>query len=245
MMLAVRHTLHLHKRQCIPKRIPWDFVRAWKIMTESIEPPLSSKIPERPCTVVLAQDAALYEACWRDSFSQVLPKERGIHYCSVAIDTTTLQEGLDELKDDLQALPNVVLVARGPFVSLVAQYYLESLPLKGLILVDPITLNHIEAPKELETRFEESTKQHEFVEEILSGKEARTLKLEPGFVPVLIFCSFEESALQQAAQDVALRHGHPDGVFGTVPVHHVACIDKADGLVAIDILTEWIDDRVL
>lgn len=62
---------------------------------------------------------------------------------------------------------------------------------------------------------------------------------------MLIFCSFEESALQQAAQDVALRHGHPDGVFGTVPAHHVACIDKADGLVAIDILTEWIDDRVL
>jgi hypothetical protein len=37
---------------------------------------------------------------------------------------------------------DVVLVSRGPISSLCAQYYLESCPLLGLVMIDPIPLDH-------------------------------------------------------------------------------------------------------
>ena len=213
-------------------------------MTDSIEPPLTSKVPERPCEVVLAQDPT-YETCWQQSFARVLPQERGIHYCSVVIDNKNLQEGLDMLEQDLAALPNVVLIARGPLVSLVAQYYLESFPLAGLVLVDPVLLDHVELLQQVQATLQQCHKaQREFVKGILSGEEARPLKLESGAVPMLIFCSLADSSFHKAAKDVALRHGDPEGIFWDVPVHDISSTDEAV-LVAIDMITEWLDGSVL
>lgn len=213
-------------------------------MMESIETPPESSVPERPCEVVLAQDDSLYQTCWKESFSEILPHERGLHFCSVSVDCKSLQEGLDMLELDFSALPNVVLIARGPLVSLVAQYYLESLPLAGLVMVDPILLDHIDAVRKLESILRQQSTQHEFVEGILSGMEARPLKLEPGAVPVLVFRSMEGSIFKDAANDVALRHSDPDGAFGEVPVHDITSTDQ-DALVAMDMITEWIDASVL
>jgi len=242
-MLAARRTLHMRTLQCLPERVS-SGIRRRMVMTESIEPPPLSTVSERPCEVVLAQDAGLYPTCWLKPFSQILPQERGLHFCSVSIDSRNLQEGLDILEQDLAPLPNIVLIARGPLVSLVAQYYLESLPLAGLVMVDPILIHHVDALQKIGSSFEQDSVQHEFVGGILSGMETRPLKLEPGAVPVLVFQSMEDSTFCEAAKDVALRHGDPDGAFGEVPVHAISTDDK-DALLAIDVITEWIDDSVL
>lgn len=207
-------------------------------MTESIEPPPSSSIPERPCTVVLTQDDSLYENSWRELFSQVLPHKRGLHYCNLSLDARSLHEGLDLLEKDLVSLPNIVLITRGPIVSLVAQYYLESLPLAGLVMVDPILYPF---PK---LKFKRGSMQDAFMKGVLAGKETRPLKLEPGIVPMLVFRSMVDPIFEKAAEAVALRHSDPDGAFGKVPVHDISVTDEA-ALMVIDVVSDWIDDRVL
>ena len=131
-------------------------------------------------------------------------------------------------------------------MSLIAQYYLESLPLAGLVLVDPILSNHVDALKKLETRLggDRTRIQREFVDELLAGVQPRPLKLEPGVVPMLVLQSIRDDVFQEAAYDVAHRHGDPDGAFGEIPVHDITST-KSDAMVAIDLLTEWIDDIVL
>lgn len=231
MFATIRHAFHM-QRACkgLGRR---------RIMTESIEPPLSSPVPERPCEVVLAQDSSFYTTSWQETFSQILPQERGFHFCNISIDCKSLQDGLDILQQDLAALPNPVLIARGPLVSLVAQYYLESLPLAGIVMVDPILSSHVEALQQLEPC---SKQQHKFVQELLSGSELRPLKLEPGAVPVLVIQSMKNDVLREAAKDVALRHYDADGAFGESPVIDIA---DQDALKAIDVITEWIDETVL
>lgn len=213
------------------------------IVTESIEPPPGSTIPERPCEVVLIQDP-FYQTCWQGAFSQVLPNERGLHFCNISMDDClSLAEGLSELQQDLSGLPNPVLIARGPLVSLVAQYYLESLPLAGLVLVDPILSSHKDALRKIEPVLDKSSAQYKFASSFLTGAETRPLKLEPGVVPLMIFHSLDHSLFQQAAHDVAFRLGDSDGTFGDVPVHDIT--PEQDKMVEIDFITEWIDDSVL
>eukprot|EP00559_Dactyliosolen_fragilissimus_P003452 CAMPEP_0184859656 /NCGR_PEP_ID=MMETSP0580-20130426/4644_1 /TAXON_ID=1118495 /ORGANISM="Dactyliosolen fragilissimus" /LENGTH=435 /DNA_ID=CAMNT_0027356419 /DNA_START=139 /DNA_END=1446 /DNA_ORIENTATION=- len=54
--------------------------------------------------------------------------------------TKLLQILSNDLQKECHPLSKTVLVARGPIACLVAQYHLESLPLGGLILVDPLLL---------------------------------------------------------------------------------------------------------
>lgn len=208
------------------------------IVTESIEPSSASSIPERPCTVVLAQDGSLYENSWQEPFSQVLPNKRGLHYCNLLLDARSLHKGLDLLEQDLASMPNVVLITRGPIVSMIAQYYLESLPLAGLVMVDPILYPF---PK---LEFKRGSMQEAFMKEIFAGKETRPLKLEPGVVPMLVFRSLLDPTFKDAAGAVALRHSDPDGAYGKIPVHDISVTDEA-ALTVIDIVSNWIDDCVL
>jgi hypothetical protein len=138
----------------------------------------------------------------------------------------------------LVSLPNIVLITRGPIVSLVAQYYLESLPLAGLVMVDPILYPF---PK---LQFKRGSMQDAFMKGVLAEKETRPLKLEPGVVPMLIFRSMVDPIFEKAAEAVALRHSDPDGAFGKVPVYDISVTDEA-ALMAIDVVSDWIDDRVL
>lgn len=244
-MLAVRRACHLHPLQWVPERGAVAFSRR-TILSKSVEPPPASEVSERPCEVVLAQDP-LYDTCWQEPFAKILPHECGLHFCSVSLDCKNLQDGLDMLEQDLATLPNVVMIARGPLVSLIAQYYLESLPLAGLVLVDPVLINHKDVLQKLETRLGQASIQHEFVESLLSdGNATRPLKLEPGVVPMLVFQSLQDECFRKASNDVALRHGDPEGIFGPIPLHDVSSSDReTEALAAIDVITEWIDDSVL
>lgn len=210
-----------------------------RIMTVSVEPPPASTVPERPCEVVLAQDSSLYPSCWQEPFSQILPQECGIHFCSVSIDSGSLQGGLDILRQDLATLSNVVLVARGPLVSLLGQYYLESLPLAGLVMVDPILISHVGPLQKIKYSLQPHSLQHEFVERILTCQEDRPLKLEPRAVPLLIFRTINDPMFQEAADDVALYHGD-----GEIPVHDISSTEQ-DALDTIERIAEWIDESVL
>jgi hypothetical protein len=240
-VLAFRRVFPLRPLQWAPERVYLGMKRL--VMTESVEPPPTSTVPERPCEVALAQDS-IYNSCWQEPFSQILPYERGLHYYSISMEANSLQNGLDVLTQDLSSLPNVVLVARGPIVSLIAQYYLESLPLAGLILVDPILIDHEHILHRLEARLERDSSQHQFVKELLSTEEPRQLKLEPGAVPMLVFQSLQDESFKMASTDVAHRLGDPDGLFGEILVQDISSTE-ADSLVAIDLITEWIDETVL
>eukprot|EP00544_Gedaniella_sp_CCMP2646_P004531 CAMPEP_0202495930 /NCGR_PEP_ID=MMETSP1361-20130828/18321_1 /ASSEMBLY_ACC=CAM_ASM_000849 /TAXON_ID=210615 /ORGANISM="Staurosira complex sp., Strain CCMP2646" /LENGTH=237 /DNA_ID=CAMNT_0049127117 /DNA_START=41 /DNA_END=751 /DNA_ORIENTATION=+ len=237
-MVVLRRLSHLCPLQFASKRLMLG-MRMRLVMTESVEPLATSTVRERPCEVVLAQDV-IYDSCWQQSFSRILPHERGLHYCGISVDCKNLQGGLDVLKEDLLELPNPVLVARGPLMSLIAQYYLESLPLAGLVLVDPILIHHVDVLKELKTRLrgDRTGIQREFVNELLTATRPRPLKLEPGAVPILVLQSIQDDIFRQASHDVAHRHWDPDGAFGEIPVHDLMSTE-CDATVAIDLLTEW------
>jgi hypothetical protein len=105
---------------------------------------------ERPETLILLE-SSLYKQTWREYFIYYFPL-KGIHFASIDL-TTSDDDALSQdvsfnsmeqtLSDDMAILNEpayTIAVARGPIQSLVAQYYLESLPLAGLVLVDPFLL---------------------------------------------------------------------------------------------------------
>ena len=118
---------HLHKA------IRW-------IITSSTAPPIDTPI-ERPETIVLLE-SSLYQHQWKDAFTSYFPN-RGLHFATIDVADNTLESMEETLSNDIATLSEsayTIMVARGPLQSLVAQYYLESLPLAGLVLVDPLLL---------------------------------------------------------------------------------------------------------
>ena len=126
-----------------------------------------------------------------------------------------MNKRVEEMKTDLSRsrFHDAVLVARGPLASWTALLYLESLPLTGLVCVDPIPFDDAPAKEEEEEEEEEearagggatttttSTRRwlrdmslsdpivSQLLHEILSD-DARKLKLEPNAVPMLILHS--------------------------------------------------------
>lgn len=122
-----------------------------KVVTSSIEPPmiLDEGYMERPGVLALIE-STMYRGSWSQGFASTFPN-RGVYYMSIdlfsCLSTTNNASGAEsfsrmhnELASDLSSHAEVVLVARGPLPCLVAQYYLESLPLSGLIMVDPLLI---------------------------------------------------------------------------------------------------------
>ena len=140
---AVNHLLsqssHLSDQQVIMRRC---------LVTLSIPPPIDTPM-ERPETLVLIE-SSLYKQKWEQSFAKYYP-ERGMHFGSLDITSAdncsvhdmTLASMEQTLSNDTSALSEpayTILIARGPLQSLIAQYYLESLPLAGLVMIDPLIL---------------------------------------------------------------------------------------------------------
>ena len=118
-----------------------------------------------------------------------------------------MDERVEEMKMDLATrFHDAVVVARGPIASWTALLYLESLPLKGLVCVDPIPFDAT-TPTTTEHRGATTTDSRtarsmlldtysttsdpivfQIFDEILSD-DARTLQLEPNAVPMLILHS--------------------------------------------------------
>ena len=125
------------------------------------EPPLDSDVVEKPCTVILMEDIHhqisidnehndAAKTSWLPTFESKLPTQFGMSFGSISFQhgeddnsapITSVKDCVNALKaSQLSRIHDAVLVARGPFSSICAQYYLESLPLQGLVLVDPILL---------------------------------------------------------------------------------------------------------
>ena len=124
--------------------VPCTSVRG--ILTSSITPPVDVTI-ERPEMIVLSE-SMLYNHSWKYAASNFYPSNE-LHFATIDImqpsslsRPTTLKSIEHNMVQDLSNLnsssAHVVLVARGPIQCLVAQYFLESLPLAGLVMVDPL-----------------------------------------------------------------------------------------------------------
>jgi hypothetical protein len=101
---------------------------------------------------------------WHPSFSQIFPKKYGISYTKWSItdpddfdlynnnssdnsnssvdDKLTFDVALTKMKNDFKQISSdiqqPILITRGPSISFMTQFYLESLPLSGLIMIDPL-----------------------------------------------------------------------------------------------------------
>jgi len=227
-------------------RITWfkkPFLRTY--ISRTIEPPLESAIVEKPCTVLLMEDRAIYKESWNNSFHTAIPNNYGMSFASVSFSKELdFDQMLNELKADLSSFSDAVLIARGPLSSWIAQFYLESLSLKGLVMVDPISFDVPEA--ETITKLEEKARQTEFSKELeqwnklLRQAQQRKLLLEPGVVPMIIMYSYEDPACKLSAMRVAKRHsGEKDSRFGDVPVKQILQGDNSNHLMTD--IDNWIE----
>ena len=197
-------------------------------------------------------ESTLYRDSWSQSsrpFVSTFPN-RGIHFLSIDVfselsSSSTVSESFSqlhsELANDLSTHADVVLVARGPLPCLVAQFYLESLPLSGLILIDPLIVPRRDGTGDDERSLQSSA---QIFMEIASkadcfdlhnetscknGEEVnmldkmqrnsefdRPLKLEAGVIPVKVLYTggavgHETKEFRRCAEQTASCHTPEDG----------------------------------
>mmetsp|Transcript_29946 Transcript_29946/g.64146 ORF Transcript_29946/g.64146 Transcript_29946/m.64146 type:complete len:406 (+) Transcript_29946:62-1279(+) len=138
-----------------------------RIVTSSIAPPITAT--ERPETIVIAE-SKLYASSWHDSFASSFPERglhfssvditkplpsmnvsNKRNNCGDCLTLSALESNLGKDLSNLHgseglqssttsSSAHALLVARGPIPCLISQYFLESLPLAGLVLIDPLLL---------------------------------------------------------------------------------------------------------
>jgi hypothetical protein len=222
------------------------------LLTSVLEPPLTSTVPERPCTVILAQDEYFYKsASWDKNFSQKLTEEYGLSYAQWQLSTanTDFDSALQEMARDLSSIPSQVLVARGPWISWMAQFYLESVSLAGLVLVDPLPLDNTEAVRQLEALFqnlETPPASSALFEEFVNHWGDWRLQLEVGSIPMMVISTKPE--LESAARLTVQRHSDEKDVSGRRRTIPLVKLHGNGGEVEKKILptiATWIDEQVI
>lgn len=255
-------------------------------MSEIIEPPLDSPVMERPCTLVLMEDENEIQFLldtktssshsWLKAFQIQVPQNYGMSFALLATSSKKLRLALDldnrfeAMKVFLPSIHDAVLVARGPVASLCAQYYLESFPLLGLVMVDPLpslsdwnegavddvddeNKNHgsdqsrkhnVSIQKEWRSFLDQ---QHHSGSKIAR----RPLRLEPNAVPMMVLLS-EHSPLEwkKASQIVAACHSNENGIYGVVPVRDLTGPGNAlqnggashEAKHVLELLDLWVDE---
>jgi hypothetical protein len=215
------------------------------IMTAMQEPPIhhvegDPDYYEKPVSVALVESCLFQKASWSNTFAEDFPS-RGIQYIELDIfsqlkddmNVHALKQMEAELASDLSSIPSVVLIARGPLPCLVAQYYLESLSLGGLVLEDPLLIPDTEMSngtlvssaetlikmvstypsknKKDSGRSKLATQELRVIEKLTSESTVndqliwkRPLRLEPGVVPMLIL--FSQEQFRSAATKTAAFH---------------------------------------
>jgi len=241
---------------------------------------------ERPGTIIYAE-SSLYSKTnksWVKCFEKVFP-QRGLHFVNVSIfDTSSKEEWKGnpyahirhaeiELANDISSFPCPVLVTRGGLPSMVAQFYLESFALSGLVMVDPFVLPEIASSSATPSNRTSTSCRKLFQEERLqaqnetqdncaelhllqllsssseySGKEARVLKMEPSSVPMLLLYPSIISPLEQSSNE----EWYKICVEITAEYHNsmeetVSVQQLQQGpkaLEALDAIVTWLDDKV-
>lgn len=214
------------------------------LMTPVIEPPPSAT--ESPISVVLAEDEGFYPSSWHGTFASELPEQHGVSYSkfSFSPDTSTYDGALSEMKNDVSKNgSSTVLVTRGPFMSWIASFYLESLPLAGLNMVDPMQLDDMNGINQFVLQYEklglQDSQQYKFYKEYAEHWDHWTLKLEPGSVPMLIMYTNVRPGYKRCAENTSIRHG------GDVPVLKMPSTARSHAKDCIGELTSWINESVL
>lgn len=238
-----------------------------------IQEPSPATVLERPCTIILAQDDNFYHDCWHERMRHTVVENYGFSYAewwlhshrqaplqqdseSHAGENDAMDDALRELSNDLSHLAHQTLfIARGPCISWVIQFYLESFPLAGLILVDPIPFDDTDSVRALERFYEQQkAEQHHTKSQIHQashGNGTRTLsrvfydyanhgehwslRLEPGAVPMLIVST--QPQWESAAQRTRRRH--------IVEGSDIPLLSQPDFDTMVEHIVAWIDDQVL
>jgi hypothetical protein len=161
-------------------------------------------------------------------------------------DIESFDSALAEMKRDLSTRPDGVLIARGPMMSWLAQFYLESLSLSGLVMVDPLQLDDRNGINQFELFYKKQAseaKEFRLFQEYINEWGHWTLQLEPGSVPMLVLSTVQRSAFRRAAQYAAHRHSAKES---SVPVLNLMGDNPEETTIkAIDTIADWIDQIVL
>jgi hypothetical protein len=224
-------------------------------LSSIIEPPLDSAIKEKPCTVVLMEDEIDIRTrtysdseidrttteSWSPMFQAKIPTEYGMSFASISFpeeqsdkccgiqqqqDPLTIVECVNALKtSDLPKMTDAVLVARGWFSSLCALYYLESYPLRGLIMVNPLSFHLDDVDDDVQ---HQSFPQFILHENWRRFENCDPLWLEPNAVPMMVVSTIPTTPWLRAAHNVADRHSDEDGPYGMVPVINLNQLDQIE-----------------
>lgn len=214
------------------------------LLSSTIEPPLDLSVVERPCTVVLAEDP-IYSASWQSIFQQQLPSQ-GLSFRTWSLDNNVsdMDGALSLMKTELSTMSDAILVARGPWTCWLAQFYLESLALQGLVMVDPLPLDDRNGINQFELVYRkqglQDSMEYRLYQEFSEHWDHWTLRLEPGVIPMLVVETMKRPTFHRLALATANRHSDPSGPFGPVPVIQ---LDRDDDIV--DVLDDWIDSKAL
>ena len=213
------------------------------LMTSVVEPPPS--VPESPTSLVLAEDAGFYPSSWHEPFQAQLPEHHGVSYSrfSLSEDTANFDAALQEMQNDLSnGAANTVLVTRGPWMSWMASFYLESLPLAGLVLVDPMQLDDMNGINQFELQYAklglDDSLQYKLYQEFSEHWDHWTLKLEPGAVPMMVMYTNARPGYKRCAENTALRHGE-------VPVLKMPSTARKHTNECIEEIVAWMENAVM
>jgi hypothetical protein len=207
---------------------------------------------------------------WIELFRSKIPRDYGMSFASVSLQMqrdknnnnvdggnnrrlASISDGLQSLKaSQLPGFSDAILVARGPVSSLIAQYYLESFSLKGLVMIDPILLDDSDDENSDLSLLVSSIYRDSDDDDSDSIERFRSNRLlvEPNAVPMMVIRTVRDDhpVLESSARFVAQRHGAPNGPYGTVPfadlIHDENGNETSNDNVANALLhriNEWIE----
>ena len=230
---------------------------------------------EHPCTLILAEDQDFYETSWQPLLTEILTPQGISSACltlssslsstdsSNNINTNTnsgslMDQALTEMASDLTSIPQVVLVARGPWMSWMAQLYLESLAVAGLVLVDPLPLDDQNSINQFELAYQkrnlQSSINYKMFQECMEHWDHWTLRLEPDAVPMMVMSSqAAKRGFVRAAENTVRRHAPdiaPDSPWDMSSSIPLVKLDpkknqQAQGVEALQGILEWIDAHLV
>jgi hypothetical protein len=220
------------------------------IVSSISEPPFDSTVIEKPFTVMLMEDRFIYDNTWEDSLKKAIPRDYGMSFISLSFpEEHTFDQVVEDLKTDMSRFNDAILIARGPLSSWSAQFYLESFPLKGLVMIDPILFdqqfeeNDGKTSAALKDRVSAVTRNQplnfEKWETFLLGALEKKLRLEPNSVPMLVMSS--QNMFTSASKNVAKRHSDNDGLFGEVLMREITTSNDKNLENIMRDIYRWID----